>query len=98
MLRLAPFAALLLAGAVCADETDDLLKDLRTVKAEGVNSAAARGAWDRLVRQGPAALPRIPNGGTIASSSGSATVAPNPRRTVRLGNVFEVRNDIDDLS
>src|SRR4051812_23488292 len=64
MLRLAPLLALCLAallpvGAARADDVDDLLKDLRAVKAEGVNSARARAAWDKLVRQGPKALPRI---------------------------------------
>ena len=37
----------------------DVLPDLRAVKAEGVGSAKARTAWDRLVEQGPAVLPSI---------------------------------------
>jgi hypothetical protein len=63
MLRLT-LAALLLTAASRADETDDFLRDLRTVK--------ARTAWDRLVRQGPAALPRI-----LAAMDGPDTVVAN---------------------
>ena len=37
----------------------DMLQDLRAVKAEGIGSAKARAAWDRLVQQGPSALPTI---------------------------------------
>jgi hypothetical protein len=53
--------ALVLAhiGPSCCDEVGDLLKDLSALRAEGAGSAKARAAWDRLVRQGPKALPRI---------------------------------------
>src|SRR5437870_673394 len=47
------------AGPARSDEVDDLLKDLRGVKAEGAGAARARAAWDRLVRHGPGVLPRI---------------------------------------
>jgi hypothetical protein len=50
---------LLLAGPARADEVDDLLKDLRAVKANGSGAARARAAYDRLVRHGPKVLPRI---------------------------------------
>jgi hypothetical protein len=62
MLRLAPLltlATLLLVSPCRADDVEDFIEDLRAVKAEGVNSAKARAAWDKLVRQGPKALPRI---------------------------------------
>lgn len=49
----------LFASLTFADTLDDLLRDVRAVQAEGVGSAKARAAWDRLVRQGPGALPRI---------------------------------------
>ncbi len=49
----------LLAGPARADEVDDLLKDLRAVGAEAGGAVKARAAWERLVRHGPKALPRI---------------------------------------
>jgi hypothetical protein len=51
--------ALVLAAPGRSDEVDDLLKDLRAVKAEGGGADRARTAWDRLVRHGPRVLPRI---------------------------------------
>jgi hypothetical protein len=61
MLRLArPLALLVLSlPHVSANEIDDALRDIKAVKKEGAGSAAARKAWDKLVRQGPKALPRI---------------------------------------
>lgn len=51
------FLCLLLPTADPAEE--DLFRDLRAVEAEGVGSAKARAAWDRLVERGPDALPAI---------------------------------------
>lgn len=42
-----------------SDETGDLLRDIRAVKAFGAGSEKARAAWDRLVRQGAKSLPLI---------------------------------------
>jgi hypothetical protein len=53
------FLSILLTPAGAADALDDLFKDMRAVKEQGAGSGAARAAWDRLVRQGPDALPRI---------------------------------------
>jgi outer membrane protein assembly factor BamB len=50
---------LLCPGTTPGDEIDTLITDLRAVKAEGVGAREARIAWDRLLRQGPKALPRI---------------------------------------
>jgi hypothetical protein len=55
-----------------ADEVDDLVKTIRAVGAEGAGSPAARAAWDKLVRQGPKALPRI-----LAAMDTPDTVAAN---------------------
>ena len=51
------FLCLLLPTADPAEE--DVLGDIRAVKAEGGGSAKARAAWDRLVERGPDALPAI---------------------------------------
>jgi hypothetical protein len=63
MLRLVCVLALSVAVVASlparGDEVGDLLKDLRATRAQGAGSPAARAAWDRLVRQGPAVLPRI---------------------------------------
>lgn len=45
--------------APAADEVDRLLRDVRAVTAQGGGSKQARAAWDRLVREGPAVLPRL---------------------------------------
>jgi hypothetical protein len=50
---------LLLTRAACADDLDDLLTAIRGVKPAGAGSPAARAAWDKLVKKGPKALPRI---------------------------------------
>lgn len=49
---------LALSSGLGADETE-LLKALQAVGKEGAGSPAARAAWDRLVAQGPAVLPRL---------------------------------------
>jgi hypothetical protein len=51
--------ALLPARAGAADELDGLLEAIKAVKKEGAGSPRARSAWDKLVRHGPKALPRI---------------------------------------
>ena len=52
--------ALSFLAARSADRAEaDVFPDLRAVKAEGVGSAKARAAWDRLVGQGPTVLPAI---------------------------------------
>jgi len=42
-----------------ADELDDVLRDVKAGKKPGAGAVVARQAWDKLVRQGPKALPRI---------------------------------------
>lgn len=80
MYRFVFATALLLAisaGRVsAADDVDGLLRDVRAVTAQGGGSARARAAWDRLVRQGPAVLPRL-----LAAMDTSDTVAANWLRT-----------------
>jgi hypothetical protein len=45
--------------SVHGDEVDRLLTTITTVKKEGANLPRVRAAWEKLVRQGPAVLPRI---------------------------------------
>jgi hypothetical protein len=47
------------ASSRAEDETAALLKDVKAVGREGAGSPAARAAWEKLVAQGPAVLPRI---------------------------------------
>lgn len=54
-----PLVLALLLPLLADPAEADTLQDLRAVKAEGIGSAKARAAWDRLVRQGPSALPAI---------------------------------------
>src|SRR5207247_1998207 len=52
--------ALLLASALrstAAEDTAELLKQVRSVGPRGAGSPAARAAWERLVARGPAVLP-----------------------------------------
>jgi hypothetical protein len=61
-LRVAGSLFCLLLGLVPAGGEESiprLLADIDAVKAQGVGSAAARKAWDRLVSQGPAVLPAL---------------------------------------
>jgi hypothetical protein len=51
--------SLLLTPVWADDALDDLFNQIRAVKEQGAGSPAARTAWDKLVRQGPAVLPRI---------------------------------------
>jgi hypothetical protein len=57
--RFCPLALLLLLVRVAHPAEGDVFRDLRAVKAEGIGSAKARAAWDRLVERGPGELPAI---------------------------------------
>jgi len=59
-----------------ADEVDELLRDLRAMSKEAGGSDRARAAWEKLVRQGPAVLPRL-----LAAMDIPDTVAANWLRT-----------------
>ncbi len=76
--RIAAFLLIVLfATAVTAeDSAAALLKELQAVRKDHPLSPAARAAWDKLVAQGPAALPHI-----LAAMDGSDTVAANWLRT-----------------
>jgi hypothetical protein len=72
----AALCVLLGVAPVPADEVDDLLADLRAVSGEGAGSVKARAAWEKLVRQPPAVLPRI-----LAAMDTPSTTAANWLRT-----------------
>ena len=55
-----------------ADETADLLEQIKRVAPQGANAPAARAALDKLVKEGPAALPAI-----LAALDTPDTVAAN---------------------
>jgi hypothetical protein len=59
-----------------ADETADLLAEIKRVAPQGANSPAARAAWDKLVKKGPAVLPAV-----LAAMDTTDTVAANWLRT-----------------
>src|SRR4051812_32802431 len=66
MRSLLPLRAVLAAAClllpVCllaADEADNLIDQLRSVKPEARGSAETRAAWDKLVKLGPGVLPRL---------------------------------------
>ena len=69
-----PLVVLLIAHTAMPE--DDLLKSLRVVGKEGVNSSAARVAWDKVIVRGPAVLPEL-----LQAMNTSDTVAANWLRT-----------------
>src|SRR5690349_9632918 len=62
--------------ARAADAVQPLLADIQAVSREGAGSPAARAAWDRLVAQGPRALPEL-----LRAMDARSTVAANWLRT-----------------
>src|SRR5262245_20302660 len=69
-----PLVVLFVTHSAMAE--DDLLKSLRVVGKEGVDSSAARVAWDKLIVRGPAVLPEL-----LQAMNTSDTVAANWLRT-----------------
>lgn len=79
LLRCLSVALVLLAlcsAARADDEVASLLKDIRSVAAQGAGSPAARAAWDRLVARGPAVLTPL-----LGAMDTDDTVAANWLRT-----------------
>src|SRR5436190_18217917 len=75
-----------------ADEVDDLLRDVKGVSKEAGGAARAREAWEKLVKRGPAVLPRL-----LAAMDTPDTVAANWLRTAFEQIVEQARDRKESL-